>query len=1104
MLPHQRFPSPFGALSSFPAGQQNELSSPQQHQPHLGVVSTSNSSEFVSMPAPPPPPTPPQHKRKDSDVRDLTALLGRRKNNSAATKQNERNVKRERDDDDTKYVKDDDDVDQRSPPPQPPFTVCSTDPTQSRLLPRTPPRVDVVTCGPDAFSLSTLTAPRNYNNTPHTRVPAAPRHYDHSEGNNDGDDSNGLSAALASSSSTTLIDRLRDVQRQLTESQIQSSRADIEAQAKARHRALQQKYAIENAQKGKTPHKPTTTGTNSQQRRAPVPPPPSSAQSSQQSRSIARDNNTVLNRLLQSGADDVKDERNTSPPSQQQQQLQPNLLSVRTLSPPPSAPTPKRTKLFASSSVTSTPKPMTANSATPDQTSASASDVGARNVSPPTRRRGVGRSSTEQATPSSTSSPFSPTTLSYSPNELWNALKSDVLSLGASTEQQQNPYRLAVAVLSGPTANSFSFPKTQKTAVRTLGDSKEPKDSFKSVTHIAFLLSKPNAEGTTGGRPSLVVCPPTAEIWEFIAEALFLPSTVLQLITFHSGSILIPLFVFLNTKKRQFELDGQRADGTDRKPLPAYVSAQSASQQTSEDVRVMAWMLEPHNQFPDFDFLCAEHSVPMPESLSSVNSADGALARLPLLLQLHSMLEGKLKEAQLLISFQRVERHINFLCCLMKVNGFFIDTAVLSRQCQSVREEMESLKSHAVRLAGEDFNIQSPEDIRRILFDVLRLPPPAGASGTTKTGKVSTSEETLRALSSFHELPNVIITYRKHAKLLQTYIEGILGASYPTLQRDDSSTMNVIHANFLQDGTDTGRLSCTEPNLQNLPRAITTAQQQQGDKEEAEAMMGRVRNAFVAPPDCELLALDYEQIELRVVAHFSQDENLFSALTSGGDIHTEIAARLFQKEGNNSSVTKEERQLGKRIVYGVLYGMGPQALAKQLPPDLSCSVDDAARFIQRFRSTFSSVAPFMNKVVEDCRGSKFVRTLFHRWRQLPDIMSTDSTKRSYAERQAVNTVIQGTAADIVKCAMLAVHAEIVKLYPVGAVELICQVHDELVFVVDPRKLRTDVANEQLSADDLIVGVGRRMKQVMESVVKLRVPLVVNATRGTSFGERVKI
>eukprot|EP00759_Apiculatamorpha_spiralis_P018373 PhF_6_TR24792/c0_g1_i2/m.34091/K02335/DPO1, polA; DNA polymerase I len=330
--------------------------------------------------------------------------------------------------------------------------------------------------------------------------------------------------------------------------------------------------------------------------------------------------------------------------------------------------------------------------------------------------------------------------------------------------------------------------------------------------------------------------------------------------------------------------------------------------QNVHDTRLMAWMIQPSKISSDYDSLCSEYQIPIPDC-DDVSSLQGTLERTQTVMALHTALIDKLQLHELDKSFFRIESHVAFICCSMKAYGMQLDVESLSAHSSDIRQEMTALKEKANQLAGKSFNIQSPDDVRHVLFDVLQLPT---VGGNTRTGKQSTSEETLKALAAHHELPKVIIQYRKNAKLVQTYVEGLVGVSHPTNDR----CLHDVHANFLQESTDTGRLSCTEPNLQNLPRPSE--------------VMGVVRKAFTARDGYTFVTIDYEQIELRVLTHFCQDGALLKMLNSKGDIHSAIAAHLFGKSDRPWDVTSEERQVGKRIVYGILYGMGPAALGKQV------------------------------------------------------------------------------------------------------------------------------------------------------------------------------
>ena len=351
-------------------------------------------------------------------------------------------------------------------------------------------------------------------------------------------------------------------------------------------------------------------------------------------------------------------------------------------------------------------------------------------------------------------------------------------------------------------------------------------------------------------------------------------------------------------------------------------------------------------------------------------------------------------------------------------------------------------------MAGMEFNIQSPRQLGEVLFEKLQLPK----GRKTKTGW-STDVKVLESLSLNHELPAAILQYRNLAKLKSTYVDRLASLRSPLTGR--------VHTSFNQCGTATGRLSSSNPNLQNIP--IRTEEGR------------RIRSAFVAAEGCCLLSADYSQIELRVLAHFSGDPELVAAFREGQDVHRRTAAEIFFVAPE--LVTSEMRRVAKTINFGIIYGMSSFGLASQL----HVSRKEAQTFIDRYFAHFSGIKEFMDGVVCQAKQDGFVSTLLGRRRGLVDINSTNRAQREFAERMAINTPIQGSAADIIKLAMLRVHGELGR--SALKTRMLLQIHDELVF-------ETPL--------DEIEPVSRLVREHMEGAMALRVPLVVNLSHGQSL------
>jgi len=384
----------------------------------------------------------------------------------------------------------------------------------------------------------------------------------------------------------------------------------------------------------------------------------------------------------------------------------------------------------------------------------------------------------------------------------------------------------------------------------------------------------------------------------------------------------------------------------------------------------------------------------------------------------------------------------------MEQVGIRVDPEVLQRLSAEFGTQIADLEAEIFRLAGEEFNVNSPAQLGVILFEKLHLPQ----GRKTKTG-YSTDAKVLEKLALCHDLPAAVINHRNLVKLKSTYVDKLVGLINPGTGR--------VHTSFNQTVTATGRLSSSNPNLQNIP--IRTPEGQ------------RIRAAFVPRPGWRFLAADYSQIDLRVLAHYSQDVALLAAFRSGQDVHNRTAAEIFQV--NPGFLTPEMRRVAKTINFGIVYGMSAFGLAEQL----NLSRKEAATFIERYFTHYPGVKRYMAEIVGQARESGFVTTLFHRRRYLPDIASSNKMRREFAERTAINTPIQGTAADIIKLAMLEV-ARRLEAADLEAVMLL-QIHDELVVELPP---------------DEEARVAALVREAMETVCELSVPLVVNLAQGDNL------
>jgi DNA polymerase-1 len=379
--------------------------------------------------------------------------------------------------------------------------------------------------------------------------------------------------------------------------------------------------------------------------------------------------------------------------------------------------------------------------------------------------------------------------------------------------------------------------------------------------------------------------------------------------------------------------------------------------------------------------------------------------------------------------------------------GVFVDLGELDRLRKNVDTEIERLEKKARELAGREFNVSSPRQLEVILFDELGLKP----IKRTKTAR-STDADVLEQLAEHHPLPGILLEHRQLSKLKGTYIDAL-----PNLV---NAATRRIHTEWSQAVAATGRISSNNPNLQNIP---------------VRSDLGRaIRRAFVAPPGMRIVSADYSQIELRVLAHLSKDAVLIDAFRSGQDVHTRTAMEVFGVSADG--VTDEMRRRAKTINFGIVYGMGEVTLAKRL----DISRQEAASFIEAYFKRYHRVHAFMEETLETARSGETVRTLFGRQRLLPNIRSSNSMLRAAAERIAQNTPIQGTAADLLKLAMIRLREPVVP----GA-RMVLTVHDELVFEVP-----------EASVPEAL----ERVKQAMETVYPLDVPLDVDIGSGVNWGD----
>lgn len=387
-------------------------------------------------------------------------------------------------------------------------------------------------------------------------------------------------------------------------------------------------------------------------------------------------------------------------------------------------------------------------------------------------------------------------------------------------------------------------------------------------------------------------------------------------------------------------------------------------------------------------------------------------------LQLADILRGELEENGLLEIAERVEFPLIPVLVDMELAGVSVDTGMLREISEQLDTQLKMVEQEIYMLAGEEFNIGSTQQLGEVLFDRLGL----RVVSKTSTGKPSTRESVLEELSTEHPLPGLILDWRKLAKLKSTYVDSLGELVHPETGR--------IHTSFNQTITATGRLSSSNPNLQNIP---------------VRTDLGReIRKAFVPETGKKLLAADYVQIELRILASMSGDEGLKQAFREGRDIHTAAAARVFGVAPEE--VTRDQRRKAKEVNYGIPYGVSPWGLAQRL----RSSVQEAQQIIEQYQRSYAGVTRFLAMTVEAAREKGYVETLLGRRRYVPDINSRNHTQRSFAERVAVNMPIQGTQADMIKIAMIAIHRRL-REEQLQA-RMVLQVHDELVFELPEAEL----------------------------------------------------
>ena len=421
-------------------------------------------------------------------------------------------------------------------------------------------------------------------------------------------------------------------------------------------------------------------------------------------------------------------------------------------------------------------------------------------------------------------------------------------------------------------------------------------------------------------------------------------------------------------------------------------------------------------------------------------------------LRLKNILEPKLKEVGAEKLFYEIEMPLVEVLADMEMAGVNIDTESLKETSTELTQRMIEIEQEIYEMAGERFNISSPKQVGDILFEKMKI---IEKPKKTKTGQYVTSEDVLQTLKTKHEIVDKILKFRGLKKLLSTYIDTL-----PTLI---NRRTKHIHTSFNQTVTATGRLSSSDPNLQNIPV--------RGDDGK------EIRKAFIPDEGCMFFSADYSQIELRVMAHLSGDENMIEAFREGHDIHAATAAKIYKEDIKN--VTRDQRNKAKRANFGIIYGITVFGLAERLEIERK----EARELIDGYFQSFPKVAEYMEQCKQTAREKGYVETIFHRRRYLPDINSRNATVRGYAERNAINAPIQGSAADIIKVAMINIHRRM-KEEKLRS-KMILQVHDELNFSVYPSEKRI---------------VERIVLKEMEHAYEMTVPLMADSGWGNNWLE----
>ncbi len=481
------------------------------------------------------------------------------------------------------------------------------------------------------------------------------------------------------------------------------------------------------------------------------------------------------------------------------------------------------------------------------------------------------------------------------------------------------------------------------------------------------------------------------------------------------------------------------------------------------DTMIAAWLLDSAGHIFNLDYLADRYlnyktvhyddAIPNGKTISDIpleEAANYSGEDSDLALRLYHLFSAKLEEKGLARLMDEVEMPLLPILAGMEMQGIALDTGRIKLLASEFTSMMESTQAEIFRLAGKEFNLNSPSQLAQVLFSDLAIPPGA----KTRTG-FSTASDVLNERADEYPIVRQILNWRQISKLKNTYIDTLPGMINPVTGR--------VHPHFLQTGTETGRLACNNPNLQNIP-----VRSEEGRK---------IRSSFVAKEGCLFLSADYSQIELVVLAHLAQDRELMAAFREGEDIHKATAAKVFGEFPE--FVTPDQRRIAKTINFGVVYGISAHSLAM----DLHITHSQAKKFIDDYFATYKGVAAYIKQVQDDAARTGYVSTLLGHQREIKEITSANRTEQAKAQRIAVNTTVQGSAADIVKLAMLRVSEKMRQEGMHGA--LLLQIHDELIF---------EVPEEEKEAMEQLV------RDAMEHACQLSIPLRVSIECARTWGE----